>query len=82
MYEISLSELDFVSGGGRWVDAIGSAASGAGAGAAAGALVGGGLGFLGGPFAPITVPGGATAGGVIGGGIGAVGGFVAGWNDW
>lgn len=82
MYEMTLNELDFVAGGGRWTDAIGSAANGAGAGAAVGAITGGGLGLLGGPFAPITVTGGATAGGVISGGIGAVGGFIAGWNDW
>ncbi|WP_165006934.1 hypothetical protein [Neisseria yangbaofengii] len=82
MYEITLNELDLVSGGGRWVDAIESAANGAGAGAAAGGLAGAGLGLLGGPFAPVTVTGGAAGGALIGGGIGAIGGFAAGWNDW
>lgn len=82
MYEITLNELDFVSGSGRWVDAIGSAANGAGAGAAVGGLAGAGLGLLGGPLAPVTVTGGAAGGALIGGGIGAIGGFAAGWNDW
>ncbi|MEV5737642.1 RHS repeat-associated core domain-containing protein [Streptomyces sp. NPDC052292] len=56
-------------------DFLGDVANGAEAGL--GTIIGGGLGLLGGPFAPITVPGGAEAGALIGGAAGTVIGLGA-----
>ncbi len=55
-----------------WDDFTNDVSNFAGTGAVAGALIGGTLGLLGGPFAPITVPGGAEAGALIGGTVGGV----------
>ncbi|HEX8095792.1 RHS repeat domain-containing protein [Jatrophihabitans sp.] len=59
-----------------WDDFTSTVSSFAGTFAVAGAIIGGTLGLLGGPFAPITVPGGAEAGGLIGGTVGGVIGAI------
>lgn len=77
MHELSLSEFELVSGGGKWMDAFTTSAAGAAGLGAAGTLVGGGIGLaVGGPPAAAV---GAGVGAAVGGGVGAVGGFIAGY---
>ena len=65
----SLPEYEEKSKDTRMKEGLISAAPAAGTGV--GALIGGGLGLLGGPLAPLTVAGGAALGGTVGGAAGS-----------
>jgi len=59
-----------------------STVTGVVAGAGTGALIGTGVGLVGGPAAPVTVPGGAAAGAVYGAWFGGMAGFGKGiWDE-